>query len=65
MNFEPHEFLRRAVDLVAFVAYITGPDGVPRRVEALACDLAHARELVRAQGLAMFGLAFTYSVRAA
>ena len=64
MNFEPHEFLRRAVDLRPFIGYITGPDGVPRRVEALACDLAHARELVRAQGKAMFG-EFTYSVRPA
>lgn len=64
MNFEPHEFLRRAVDLRPFIGYITGPDGVPRRVEVLACDLAHARDLVRAQGKAMFG-EFTYGVRTA
>lgn len=48
----------------AFVAHLTGPDGISRRIDILAADTDHARELAREHGAGLFGRReFTYIVR--
>jgi hypothetical protein len=49
-----------------FIAYLTPPNGLPRRFALLSTDLDDAREEARLLGQAIFGgLSFTYSVRTA
>lgn len=50
----------------SYTAHILGPRGSSRRIDILADDLTHARELARDHGRALFGrFGFTFSVRAA
>lgn len=50
---------------MSFVAHILGPRGSSRRIDILAEDLTHARELALDEGRAMFGArGFSFTVRA-
>ena len=52
--------------MTAYIAHLTGPDGAARRIDILAEDTDHARELAREIGSGLFGRReFTYSVRKA
>jgi hypothetical protein len=49
-----------------YTAHITGPRGASLRIDILADDLTHARELAREHGLASFGRhGFSFTVWAA
>lgn len=49
-----------------YTAHLIGPTGTGHRLDILAIDMAHARQLARTEGAAMFGSrGFTYVVRAA
>lgn len=50
----------------SYTAHIIGPRGSSRRIEILADDLTHARELARDHGMAAYGRqAFSFIVRQA
>lgn len=52
--------------MTPYTAHLTGPDGLPRRIDILAADEDHARELAREHGAGLFGRReFTYVVRKA
>lgn len=52
--------------MTAYIAHLTGPDGADRRIDILAEDTDHARELAREHGAGLFGRReFTYIVRQA
>jgi hypothetical protein len=49
----------------SYTAHILGPRGSSRRIDILADDLTHARELAREHGLAVYGRQpFSFTVRA-
>lgn len=50
----------------SYTAHILGPRGSSRRIDILAANLTHARELALDHGRSLFGrLGFTFSVRPA
>lgn len=50
--------------MTPYTALILGPDGISRRIDILAADTDHARELAREHGAGLFGRReFTYIVR--
>lgn len=52
--------------MAPYTAYLIGPGGAGRHIDILAADIAHARELARAEGRALYGRRpFTYTVRPA
>jgi hypothetical protein len=51
--------------MVSYTAHILGPRGSSQRIDILADDLTHARELARDHGLASYGRQpFSFTVRA-
>lgn len=49
-----------------YTAHLTGPGGAGHRLDILAADMAHARELAREHGVALYGArGFSYCVRPA
>lgn len=48
-----------------YTAHVTPVDGIARRIELRAPDLAAARAAVLAEATALFGRGFTYCVRPA
>jgi len=52
--------------MTPYTAHVTGPDGLPRRIDILAADMEHARELAREHGAGLFGKReFSFTVRKA
>ena len=51
--------------MTSYTAHILGPRGSSQRIDILADDLTHARELEREHGMARYGMhPFSFTVRA-